>query len=456
MTYKARLLQLIIATVVALGAIGSSVAAASEPETPGWDVGADRLIEGAEESASVSGSFLSIFGSIRIGGRLFSLRIRSRPVISRPKILGSCWKCDGKSTETVVFESPELLTQEPGGTKFTAQTGCETTVETKALSAKIWLEGSKAEKSPKADLVWEAPLEGGRSKVATIKVKKKAGKLCNVLEKTVGSESGTEVETKLTLEGNFAAKIEGSAKEEEFKSNEFNFPTKAVARVWQPPGNQSGEETVGLALNGQTASIVGEQVVELTSGKTFGDIVENKFDTETGGTDWRVDGDALTEALPVEGVAGTAKLESMIKGKKVTIECTKNAFANGFIGASGSSEAEATYESCSVKEGEKSLTECKVRTPFTFVVVDALIKGEKEDEDEFKPAKEEKFGEIKIEGGKECEAVDGTFAVKGTLVGSLSSSSSESREHEVNFNSKSKLTLGGEKATLTQALKITI
>jgi hypothetical protein len=455
-TYKARLLTLIAATVVITGLIGSSIASAQE--TPGWDVGPQRLQEGQEEEAVVtpaSGTFLSIVGSIRIGSRLFSLRIRSTPVVSSPAILGSCWRCDGKSNETVTFESPEVLTEEQGETKFTAQPGCETSVESKPLAAKMWLEGSKAGNSSKVDVVYnEKTFEESRSKIAKITIIKKGGSSCNIIEKEIGTEKEKEIEKKFTLEGDFAAKI-GPENEEESKKDTFNFPEKPVNRVWQPPGNQTGEETVGLSLAGQTASIIGEQVAELKSGAKFGDIVENKFNTE--GTRWLIDDDTLTETFPVEGSDGTSRLESQVIGVKIAIECTKNTLAEASIGALGVSEGEIAYNECGkvkeVKGKEEKALNCEVTTPIRLKVTDLVIgKGL---EDEFKPATPPIFAEIEVKGSA-C-VLKGKYKLEGTYAASLPEGTVAKKEHEVTFTSAgSKLTLGKEPATLTNTIKVTM
>ncbi len=144
----------------------------------------------------------------------------------------------------------------------------------------------------------------------------------------------------------------------------------------------------------------------------------------------------------VEGTSGVSKLEAAVLKVNITIECKKDTFA-GTVETSGGSKGEIELTECSVPSAGK----CKVKEPIASNLSGTLI-GEKEDEDEFKPASGETFAEITLTGS-EC-AFKGTYKITGTQTCKLPKGEELVVEHEIECTpAGSKLKLGGEPAKFT-------
>jgi hypothetical protein len=167
-----------------------------------------------------------------------------------------------------------------------------------------------------------------------------------------------------------------------------------------------------------------------------------------------------TEAI--EGVVGSASLQSEVSGLKIIIECTKNSFT-GEIEAGGKSKGEIKYESCkvlSVKEGKKeTLTLCKVLEPISFKFLDKLFTQTKAGvvADNFEPSTPPIFVTIEIEGST-CVLNAGSkvkkFKVEGTYAASLGAQAEEDQtEHELVFTEAgSSVTFEGKPASYTNTV----
>ncbi len=434
---KVKLLFAIAVAMVAVGMAGTAVASATE--TPGWIVGGNRLLENQEETVEAktpAGHNLTLGGAINDGSTVINININITIIfINQPIFIGSCWRCDGKAANTIQFENAKVLTKEAGAKEYTEQKGCEiNNFESKPLSGKIWLEGSKSAGSPNPVLVYNE--KEGKNIVAEVAIKKAAGKACNVLEKEVGKEIEAKVEKKFTLEGDVGAQIE-IAGGETAKAT-LNFPNKPVTPVWQPPGNQEGEETLGLEFAGQTASLAGEVEVELKSKAKFGVVIQNRFRAE--GTHWVVDGGTLTEALEVQGVSSSGYLESTVGGLALTITCksanTSPTAGTNQIEKEGKSKTKIEFSNCQAWEiiGGSSISqpECKITEP---IIAEATGKLEGAGENLFTGSKaEETLAEIAIAKSEKCaftKVAELKLKIKATELCTLPLLSEESVVHEM-------------------------
>jgi hypothetical protein len=162
-----------------------------------------------------------------------------------------------------------------------------------------------------------------------------------------------------------------------------------------------------------------------------------------------------TKSVVVEG-SGTTKIEGVLNKVKVTVKCGK-AGMSGSLEGEGKSTNTFEYKECKLLEKEKELTGCQVAEPLVFNKAKGAIIGKEENESElpveYKLTAHEgtELTKIKItekEKGKCAET--GTYSVLGSQICKLPSGEEELKEHEVECAAGgSKLTIGGEKATIT-------
>ncbi len=174
-------------------------------------------------------------------------------------------------------------------------------------------------------------------------------------------------------------------------------------------------------------------------------------------TRWTVEGTTVTTETPVEGVVGTAQLNSIILGQKIIIECTENTLSNAAIEKEGKSKGEIKFKKCTVVTvagGVRgALPKCVVKEPIEFKFLDLLVAGPGGVlEDEFKPSTGEEFVTIHIENkGEEICTLRGVYEATGTYDASGGAEVEVSKtEHELVYTSTgSKVKLKKELAAFT-------
>jgi hypothetical protein len=170
-----------------------------------------------------------------------------------------------------------------------------------------------------------------------------------------------------------------------------------------------------------------------------------------------------TETFPYTGTINVARMNSLIGGLKMMIECTENKVAGtNVLGSEGKASGEANFEKCVLYEmtkgGEESnkSEKCRIREPIAFKFASQLVFGPSGlPEEEFKPASGEIFVEIGIlsQPGKSCLfavtlQVKGTYFASGGAEGEI-----ERKEHELVYTSTGgRITLGKEPAAFTNKI----
>ncbi len=175
-----------------------------------------------------------------------------------------------------------------------------------------------------------------------------------------------------------------------------------------------------------------------------------------------VEGKEVTgaEKYAFTGSVGIARLNTVVGGLKMVIECTANKLAGeNLFEAEGKSKGEFNLESCTlyevIKSGalENKSEKCLVKTPVNLKYAAQLILGPGGlSENEFKPSTGEIFAEVVVESapGKTC-LIAADLQAKGSYAATTGPESEvEKKEHESVFTSGgSKLKIGALPASFT-------
>lgn len=205
MKSKINILLLCMVSILVIGAIASSEAAAVE--APYWSLGGKRLSQGETETVAIKGVdppeivFVTVIGPVITNVFITSDNI----YFFGSSLVGSYAFSDGKAEGTMQFEKPSLWQKEPSG-KYEEQTKCVVEeFHTAPLAGQMFLEG-KREETQKPMLVFESlknqKHEETRSLLAEINIKAKEGKAneCKAI--------GEATSKKYKLEGKYGGQIQ--------------------------------------------------------------------------------------------------------------------------------------------------------------------------------------------------------------------------------------------------------
>jgi hypothetical protein len=170
---------------------------------------------------------------------------------------------------------------------------------------------------------------------------------------------------------------------------------------------------------------------------------------------------APKESLAVEGTSKTSKFEGSVAKVKVVVKCEKDVLSAS-LEEGGAHKGTIEYKECKLfNEKEKEvLTSCKVVEPITAKFKATLIGSEESEmrepvEDKLSAQEGSELTKIEIkENEKKCIEA-GKYSVTGSQICRLPNGEKEKTEHEIEcLPSGSKLTLSGEKASLTSTDQI--
>ena len=393
--------------------VGAASALANTIEAPFWHVGGKRL-EGHETRGTAiknpTGAEVTLHATI--GGGAVEIRCK-KDVFAKSLLEGSFVKTDGV-VRVGAIELAECKLFNMGKEK----TECGVpSITSNPLAGRMWLEGTELERGNRILVVFE-PESGG----------------VPVAEVTITGASCTFKGT-FSLEGKFAANIE--PEKEEVPISKYILPVKPIEKVWQPQGN-TGNESLALSLDGNTASLQGEQEIEPASKEEFSEFAPHsthEFIVKEG-----------TLPSAVEGSGSTSKLGAEILKTKLVITCKKDKIT-GEIEKEAKSKATLLLSECEI-EGMKACT-----VPNLEIKTSNHITGTLVSENEFKPA----GGEVFVEIGIESCALSGKYKVTGTQTCKLPGGEISTTSHEIKCTSTGgKLKLGSQEATFesTAAVKL--
>jgi hypothetical protein len=342
-----------LAALLTLIGLTAPAAWASEPENPFWKVSGKRLEAENRETASIAdvvGTESIIHGTL--GSTKVEIRCKQGG-LGEADLEGSAAKHAGKALGALELSECKLFANE--GTEYKEKTACEVpAIKSGKLSGGLWLEGTKAAAGTKAALVFEPKeLTEGKSVVASLVIN---GSSCSL--------KGT-----YKLEGGMATTL--LPENEEFSYIQWVFPVTPVATVWRPP-SQEGEMTIGLALDGNTASYSGEMKAALKSVHRFGGGTAPVEGIEA--PYWTVGGERLEEGetreLKSETTGKPPAIHQTIKGTETKVECTRGVLKKGYIlGSKGQSDGKIYYPvefiECKIfaMEGGKFVEQPKCEVP---------------------------------------------------------------------------------------------
>jgi hypothetical protein len=250
MTVRVRLLTFGLVALLGVGASIPSAAAASEPEVPFWTLAGKRLESGSQKASIKNRSGVKTTLHSKIGTIEVEIRCESG-ALGEGAIEGSQAKQAGKASGILELSECKLFAKEKEA--FSEQSGCEVpTIKSGKLAGAFWLEGKKGEGTTAVVVFEPKELTEGKPLIAKVAINSK---------ETCGFK-GT-----FALTGSFAVRL--SPQNEEFTFMQWLLPEKAIATVWRPPGEE-GEASIGLKLEGNTASLQGDMKVELPSEAEFG------------------------------------------------------------------------------------------------------------------------------------------------------------------------------------------
>jgi hypothetical protein len=236
------LLVLALTGLVVVGMLAAASAWGAEPEVPFWNVVGARLASSSKPAsiANVAGVKASLRSEIETTE--IELRCASE-ALHEGALEGAEAKHAGKATGSLELASCKLFTKE--GEAFVEDAECTvSTIKSVPLNGSLWLEGKKGEGATTV-VVFEAK----ESPLAKI---------------TIG---GCALEGSYSLTGSFAARL--IPQNEEFEYIQWLQPEAAITTAWRPAG-EAGETKIGLALEGNPATLQDEMKVELASHEVFG------------------------------------------------------------------------------------------------------------------------------------------------------------------------------------------
>jgi hypothetical protein len=302
MTVGVRLLTFGLVALLGAGVFVPSAALGSEPEVPFWTVAGSRLASGSKTAAI--GNVAGVKATLRSHIETIEVEIRcEKETLGESVIEGSQVKQAGKASGTLELAGCKLFAKE--GETFVEDAECEVVpIKSAPLSGALWLEGKK-----------------GEGATAVVVFESKTSPLAKIAINACAFEGA------YSLTGSFAARL--LPQNEEFEFIQWLLPETAVATVWRPPGEE-GEKTVGLALEGNAATLQGEMKVELASHEVFGGGTEPVAAIEA--PFWGLEHkrlnlgeeEGLKEAEgPRPPTAEAAKLAWKLKGTEVETRCGK-------------------------------------------------------------------------------------------------------------------------------------
>lgn len=241
MRIRARLLAVGLFALLGAGILVPASAWASEPEVPFWSAGGARVESGTRAVKIMNASGVKV--ALRSHIETIEVEIRCESgALGEDAIEGSQPKHAGKVSGALDLEKCKLFAKE--GESFNEVSECTVApIKSGKLNGALWLEGKKGEGAT-AVVVFESK-ESPLAKIAI---------------------SGCALEGDYSLTGSFAAKI--IPLNEEFEYTQWLLPETAITTAWRPPGEE-GETKIGLALEGNPATLQGEMKVELESHERF-------------------------------------------------------------------------------------------------------------------------------------------------------------------------------------------
>ncbi len=300
MKVKVRLLTFGLAALLGAGVLGP--AAATATEVPFWSVAGSRLASGSK--AATIGNVAGVKASLRSHIETTEVEIRcASEALKEGAIEGSEAKHAGKASGTLELATCKLFLKE--GEVFVEDAECSIpTIKSNPLKGALWLEGKKGEGNT-AVVVFE-PKEAPIAKIAI---------------------NGCALEGAYSLTGSLAARV--IPLNEEFEYIQWLQPETAIGTVWRPAGEE-GEAKVGLALEGNSATLAGETKVELASHEVFDGGTEPVAGVEApfwGLEHKRLELGEEEELKEPEGphppTGEAAKLSWKLKGTEVETRCGK-------------------------------------------------------------------------------------------------------------------------------------
>lgn len=328
MTARVRLLALSLVALLGTGALMSATASAT-PEVPFWNLAGKRLESKTQKASIENRSGVKTTLRSKIGVTEVEIRC-GHGALGEGEIEGSSPGHAGKASGVLELSECKLFAKEGG--VFKEQTACEVpALKSVALTGALWLEGKKGTEVATTVVVFEAK-ESPLAKVLINNLKECAYK---------GSYG---------LTGSFAMVL--LPQDEEFTFIQWALPEAPVAHVWRPP-SEEGEKSVGLSLEGNTASLQGEMKVELESEEAFGGGtapvpgIEAPF--------WGVQHKRLYAGEERELESGAIKepavLVGKIKGTEVEIRCDKVIIKEGnLLGSNSQSDGGITIKTIEFSE----------------------------------------------------------------------------------------------------------
>ncbi len=247
MTTRKSLLALGLVALLAAALLVPAAAWGSETEDPFWKVAGSRLEAGSQSASIENPSGVKTILHGKIGATEVAIRCESG-ALGEGALEGSQVKQPGKASGVLELSECKLFAKE--GETFKEQTKCKVpTIKSGKLAGAMRLEGTRAAAGTAAVVVFEPKeLTEGKQLVAKVVV-----------------EGCSSFKGPYPLEGSFALRL--LPQNEEFTFIQWVLPEAAIATVWLPPAQ---EASVGLKLEGATASLQGEMKTELASKEKFG------------------------------------------------------------------------------------------------------------------------------------------------------------------------------------------
>jgi hypothetical protein len=299
------LLALALAGLLAAGMLAATAAWGTEPEVPFWNVAGTRLASGSRSASIVNVAQMKAALRSHIETTEIEIRCESE-ALHEAAIEGSEAKHAGKASGTLELASCKLYIKE--GEAFVEDAECTVpTIKSVPLDGSLWLAGKKGE-GDTAVVLFE-PKESPLAKITV---------------------SGCALEGSYALTGDFAASL--LPQNEEFEYIQWvQSPQAVIEKVWQP--GETNEKTVGLALEGNTATLQGEVKVELTSHELFGGgsapvagIEAPFWGLEHKRLNVQEEEELKEGEVPRPPSTETNKLSWKLKGTEVETKCGKTAY----------------------------------------------------------------------------------------------------------------------------------
>jgi hypothetical protein len=390
MTVKVKILLLSLVVLLVPALTASSATAENTIEAPFWHVDGNRLNGGETRAVTIKnvpGTETVLHATI--GGGPAEIRCKKN-VFSESLLEGSFTRSDGKlEPGTVELSECTLFTEGK------EQVVCSVSaIKSVTLAGKLWLEGTKAAGANKLVVVFQPHTGVLLAEVAV------TGASCAL--------KGT-----YKLEGKFGTNIE--PEKENVKITKFILPMKPIEHVWQPQRGSMQEETLGLKLGGNAASIQGEQEVQTEFKEEYNAYAPHET------REFIVKGGTLPAA--VTGTSGISTIHTEITTIKVVIICKKDK-VKGEIEKAAKSKITGKLEECSI-EGVATCTVTASEVKISLFSVGTLVsEGQIKEAEEGKP-----WTEVTISGGS-C-VLKGTFLLTGTQTCKLPGGELSAITHEI-------------------------